>query len=252
MTPETKEKLKKIFPPLGMRIVKTALALFVAMVISDYVFKRFMPDLNTNSVCVFAILSVQDSVRGTRRFIFERFLGNVLGLGMGFLFLLLFNLTGTKGIGGDVINGNFMFYAFIAVGSLITIYLCKVLHRVSASVITILVFLGIMFGAGSEMNQYLHGAYTVLQMTLGIVIAVAINLLIMPPKAKPECPNSAHNHDEKALGLDDADESNYSEEDEKPDSRQLSAVENPEKDVTEEPPEGNAEIPADEEEDEEE
>lgn len=175
-----------------MRIVKTALSLFVAMIISDHVFKRFLPvgpafpTLDTNSVCVFAVLSVQDSIKGTRKFIFERFLGNILGLGMGFLFLFLFNLTGTKGINGNIVNGNFVFYTFVAAGAIITIYLCKMMHRVSASVITILVFLGIMFSAADPANSYLKGAYTVLQMTLGIIIAVTINLLIFPPKAPKE------------------------------------------------------------------
>lgn len=192
MKPETKEKLKKIFPPLGMRIVKTAISLLVAMIISDHVFKRFLPVsdtipvLDTNSVCVFAVLSVQDSVKGTRKFIFERLLGNVMGLGMGFLFLFLFNLTGTHGIDGHITSGNFVFYAFVGVGALITIYLCKMLHRVSASVVTILVFLGIMFSAADSANSYLKGAYTVLQMTLGIIVAVTINLLIMPPKSKKD------------------------------------------------------------------
>ena len=189
MKPESKQKLKNIFPPLGMRILKTALSLFVAMIISDYFFKHLLKlkDIDTNSVCVFAVLSVQDSVKGTRKFIFERLLGNVLGLAMGFLFLFLFTLSGTKGIKGDIINGNFVFFTFVAVGALITIYLCKMLRRVSASVITILVFLGIMFAAASDMNPYLKGAYNVLQMSIGIVIAVTINLLILPPKTKQDC-----------------------------------------------------------------
>jgi len=183
MKPETKQKLKKIFPPLGMRIIKTALALFVAMIISDYALKPVLPNLNTNSVCVFAVLSMQDSVKGTWKFIFERILGNILGLSVGFLFLFLFTVTGTVGKNGEIIDGNFVFYAFIAFGTLLTIYLCKMINRTAVSAVTIIVFLGIMFGA-AEINPYLNGAYTVLQLALGIIISVIINILLFPPKAK--------------------------------------------------------------------
>ena len=166
-----------------MRIIKTAIALVVAMVLSDYVLKLFLKDLDTNAVCVFAMLSVQDSVEGTWKFVLERFFGNVMGLASGFLFLFLFELTGTRGIEGDIISGNFVFYAFVALGTIVAIYLCKMIHRVSASVITIIVFLGIMFGASKD-KPYLNAAYIVLQMVLGVIIAVTINLLIMRPKPK--------------------------------------------------------------------
>ena len=183
MKPEIKQKLKKIFPPLGMRIIKTALSLFIAMILTDYVFKLFLPDLDTTSVCVFAMLSVQDSVKGTWKFVFERFLGNILGLATGFLFLFLFSLTGTTGTDGSITSGNFVFYAFIAVGTMLTIYLCKIVDRASVSAITIIVFLNIMFGA-SVSRPYLNGAMIVIQLAIGIVVAVSINMLIMPPKGK--------------------------------------------------------------------
>lgn len=179
-----------------MRIIKTAISLFIAMILSDYVFKLFLPALDTNSVCVFAMLSVQDSIKGTWKFVFERLLGNILGLAAGFLFLFIFSVTGTTGIDGHIINGNFVFYLFVALGSLVAIYLCKMIHRASASAVTIIVFLGIMFGA-SDPSPYFKGALIVIQMALGIVVAVSVNMLILPPRAKktpvPPCGNTCEN-----------------------------------------------------------
>ncbi len=166
-----------------MRIVKTAISLFIAMILSDYLFKRFLPDLDTNSVCVFAMLSVQDSVKGTWKFVLERLFGNVLGMATGFLLLFLFSITGTTGTGGHIINGNFVFYVFVAAGTMLAIYLCKMIDRATVSAITIIVFLGIMFGASAP-NPYLKGAMTAVQMAIGIAVAVTVNMLIMPPKAK--------------------------------------------------------------------
>ena len=185
MKPETKQKLKKIFPPLGMRIIKTAVALFAAMVISDYALKPKLSNLDTISVCIFAVLSMQDSVKGTWKFVLERLLGNILGLSMGFLFLFVFTATKTSGINGDILNGNFVFYIFAAIGTLLTIYLCKAIKRASASVITIIVFLNIMFGA-TKHSPYLNGAYIVLQLAVGIAISVIINILLFPPKDKKD------------------------------------------------------------------
>lgn len=171
-------RFKIKLPPLGMRIIKTALSLLIALILWDLVFARFFPDVSAASICVFAMLAVQDTVRGTWKFAFERMLGNLLGIIIGFLFMQLYLWIA----GFDIfILSKISFYLLVAAGVLLCLYLCKALNRISVSIITLLVFINLMFAAMST-DPIISLGITVLQTFLGILIAMCVNLLIAPPK----------------------------------------------------------------------
>lgn len=165
-----------------MRIIKTALSLLIALILWDLVFSRFFPDVNAASICVFAMLAVQDTVRGTWKFAFERMLGNLLGIIVGFLFMQLY--LWIEGFDVYVLSKT-SFYLLMAAGVLLCLYLCKALNRIAVSIITLLVFINLMFAALSDSPMKTMGI-TILQTFLGIVIAMCVNLLIAPPKKEAD------------------------------------------------------------------
>lgn len=164
-----------VLPKLGMRIVKTALAILITLIITDLILRRAfkIESFVSEYAAISAALTIQDSIRSSYKFAFERLFGTVIGAVIGAGFLAIDLLCG-KNI--------FVLYALVSVGAVLVIYLCKVIKRVSASSLCVVVFLAVMF-ARSAANPYLRATIRVVETAIGAVVAILVNLLFFRPKS---------------------------------------------------------------------
>lgn len=165
---------KIIIPRVGMRIIKTALAVLITLLVIDLLFVRLLH--RTEFVSVFAVVSavltIQDSIRSSFATAVERCIGTLIGVAVGMLFLT-FDLLLNKNI--------YLFYTFITVGTVLVIYGCKIFKKAAASGLCVVVFIAVLFSR-DESNPYLAAGVRILETVIGVVIALLVNVLIFPPK----------------------------------------------------------------------
>ena len=171
-------------PKLGMRIIKTALAVLATMLVCDLLLGRLIlgrtwyEALSISTFAVIgAVITIQNSVRSTFKAALERSFGTLIGVLVGLLFLGFAILSFDRIYQGAAV---YIFYLLITAGTLIVIYLCKIIKFASASSLCVIVFVSVMFAVGSQ-TPLPDAAWRVTGTILGVVIAVAINLLIFPP-----------------------------------------------------------------------
>lgn len=180
--------MKTNLPKIGMRNIKTALsvlaclllyrglALFIGALPSDgNAIYRFFYQLLSHShvlyACVGAIISMQSTVDSSLQQGRIRLLGTVIGGAMGILFLYFDRLLW---------NG-VLTLAFAPLGIVLLIYLCNLISMRDSVSIACVVFLIILLDLSNTI-PYVYAISRILDTAIGIVIAVAINLLIDRPK----------------------------------------------------------------------
>lgn len=167
---------KIILPKIGMRIIKTALAVLITLLFTDLLFRRVLKIQQFVSVfaVVSAILTIQDSIKSSFSAALERCIGTMIGVAVGMLFLTI-DLLLDKNI--------YAFYTFITVGTVLVIYGCKVVKKASASSLCVVVFIAVLFSR-DEASPYLAAGVRILETLLGVVIALLVNVLVFPPKTQ--------------------------------------------------------------------
>jgi uncharacterized membrane protein YgaE (UPF0421/DUF939 family) len=145
---------------IGMRNVKTAIAVFICIIISKLL-KMEYPFY----VVIAAIVSMQNSVTGSYKVGRQRMLGTFIGALVG------------------------MFCAFIepgnaivsALGIIVVIYFCNKLKWQQSTSIAGIVFIAIMLNIGSK-NPLGYSFNRLLDTFIGINVALIVNYFIYPPK----------------------------------------------------------------------
>ena len=119
------QTLSRLFPPLGQRIVKTAVAVFLCLL---YYWLRGYRGMNMPTEAgITAIICMQPYVHDSRDYALSRFTGTLIGSFWGLLLLLL--LMAAPGLGESL----FLVYSFMAVGVLASLYTAVMLRRADAS-----------------------------------------------------------------------------------------------------------------------
>lgn len=144
---------------IGMRIVKTSIAVFFSIVIS-----RFLGLESGFFACIAAVISMESSIIHSFRAGINRIIGTILGAFIGLMFAL-------------ISPGN-PFLA--ALGIFIIISLCKYFKWNKAITISCTVFNAIMINLDGR-DPFLYSSHRLLETLLGISIALIINYLIKPP-----------------------------------------------------------------------
>lgn len=155
-------------PPIGMRIVKSAIAILLCYLVSF---------LRGNSGIVFysqlaALWCIQVYVENSRKNASQRLIGTVIGALYGLLYLLMRNWSG--GI-GKVLDA-FCISAFIVV----ILYTTVLIQKKQASYFSCVVFLSIVVNHVTDVNPYLFVWNRFLDTVIGIIIGVGVNLMSLP------------------------------------------------------------------------
>jgi len=167
-----------------MRIVKTALAVLVTLIVCDLILGRLIlrwywrdaMSISTFAV-IAAVITIQRSIVATFRVGIERFLGTLIGVAGGLSFLGLTVLAFNSF--PDVLHA-FTFYLLMTLGTLVVIYLCKIIKFASGSIVCVMVFVGIMFAVGSQ-TPFVDALWRTVGTLIGVIMAMLVNILIFPP-----------------------------------------------------------------------
>ncbi len=143
---------------LGMRNIKTGLAVMVCIIVSKYMVENPMYS------AVACIISMQDTVKGSFKAGFNRIKGTIIGGIVGYLSVLI-------NPGGPI---------FCGLGAMLTIYLCNLLKLNNAITVASVTFVSIHMGIiVSDPARY--SIFRVIDTSIGVLVAIVINYLIARP-----------------------------------------------------------------------
>lgn len=173
--------MKLTIPKVGMRVIKTA----VAVMICFFIFLPFwvrtplgandpLRDVGPFYACIAAIICMQSSVEQSVRQGISRVIGTVLGGAVGICILAVDDL-----IRQPVVTGILM-----GLGIVLTLWLCNLIQRPSACSIGCVVLCVVMLNHGGP-DRYLYTFFRVVETIVGIVVAVAVNHLLPDLRKKP-------------------------------------------------------------------
>ena len=176
---------KRILPPLGQRITKTAVAVFICLVF--HMLQGFHGDVNSSIVA--AIICMQPFVEDSKTFALERIFGTILGAFWAFAFLILmqaFPALSAYRLG---------IYGMMALFVILGIYSTVVIKKSSLAPLVAIVLLGTI-SAYPEVHSPVQQTLENLADTIvGTVVAVGVNVFHLPRRKHPELLFFIHSKD---------------------------------------------------------
>jgi len=168
-------------PAIGMRIIKTALAVLLTLLLTDVFLKTLLHQNYIGSVIavIAALVTIQDTIPGSLREIKERLLGTLLGCAMSILFLWLVLTFGNTFGPGYAQRG--FFYLMTGTGTILILYICKVMRNPNIASLGVIVFVSVLF-IYTEERPYIAAGVRMLETAIGCAAALAVNALIARPK----------------------------------------------------------------------
>lgn len=165
------KSVKKHFPPIGLRIIKSAAAVALCYVVSF---------IRGNSGIVFysqlaALWCMQVYVANTRKNALQRTIGTIIGAVYGLIFLLLKNHFTLSGKSDEVVSA-----AVISVMLVAVLYTTVLIKKKQASYFSCVVFLSIVVNHMTDANPYLFVWNRFLDTMIGIAIGIAVNCFSLP------------------------------------------------------------------------
>ncbi|HEX3018436.1 MAG TPA: aromatic acid exporter family protein [Caproicibacter sp.] len=154
---------------LGLRIIKTGIAVTVCIVISNLL-KLDQPFLAVIATVLSMGKSIDMSVRSGKNKMIGVLIGAALGCGFAVLALTMHS-PANAGLCG--------------VGIIAVLYLCQLFSLNGAAALTSFAFAAVMFGSIS-IKPWVYAITCAENAIIGIAISVLINLIIMPPNYAEE------------------------------------------------------------------
>jgi len=185
-------------PKIGLRILKTALAVLITMLISDLLLSNLANDrsnFDSSIAVIVAIFTIQDTTKNTIKYAVERISGTLLGsvLGIGILAIIL--ATKDHFGGPYALWTQFVFYGLAALGTIASIYFCKVIKRPQMAALAAFILVCVIYEY-THPNPYLATVARVTETLIGILVALVVNRFIAPLKVpcyKDSCPQNVDN-----------------------------------------------------------
>ncbi len=165
-------KFLRKLPPLGLRVVKTALAVLAVLFIYGFWGRQ-----GAVLAAVAAVICMQGSVSGSVKSGLNRILGTVLGGVFGVLVSLI-----------PYHKDYFALWALVVAAGLVPLmYLCNLISKPESIIIACVVYLviaaDIMYTGDVHPVQY--ALQRLLDTGIGVVVAVAVNVLVFRPRKSP-------------------------------------------------------------------
>lgn len=172
----------KQIPKIGLRIIKSAVAVFLC-----YLFNYFRGE---NGIVFYSQLSVlwciQSYISTTKQNANQRIAGTFIGAGFGLVVLLFFLLIRNA----ELQVGDFSMYLIkgliTSVVIIFVLYATVILNKKNASYFSCVVFLSIVVIHGGDNNPFIFTLNRVIDTMVGILIGVAVNLFHLPRKQHKE------------------------------------------------------------------
>lgn len=162
---------KPQLPRVGMRIVKSAVAVFLC-----FVFYSFF---RTNGIIFYSQLAalwcIQPQWENTRSKALQRTVGTLTGAVFG-LFVLLID----KHLMGTGMSNDLAYELLVALTIVAVIYVTLLLHKKDASYFSCVVFLSIVVNHIGDANPYVFVFNRVMDTMIGIIIGMIVNTAHLP------------------------------------------------------------------------
>lgn len=160
----------QLFPHIGMRTLKTALGIFLCLLISPT--EPFF-------ACMTVVFCIQNTVDDSIKLALTRSLGTIIGGIMGLTFLCLCRYVKTLGLPFYVTK--LLVYLLISIGIMCTIQSFNLLKRPSWINIGCIVFLAVTT-ARADSAPVAYTINRIIETLFGMLIGLIVNYTIKPPK----------------------------------------------------------------------
>ncbi len=150
-------------PPIGLRIIKSASAVFICLLIGYYR-RGGIPFYSA----IAAILCMQPDVQNSLKVGLNRIVGTLTGGLFGMVMLILMRRF--------LPDGHDLFQYFIISASIILLmYITVLMHKTSATYITCVVYLSTVITHGADLMPYTFALNRIVDTLIGIFVAIVIN-----------------------------------------------------------------------------
>ena len=161
-----------VLPHLGLRIVKTTVAVFLCLLF--YYLRGYRGQDMPTEAAITAIICMQPYVRDTGAYAFNRFVGTLIGAFWGLLLLLLLN--DFPSLGQSVL----LLYAMMALGVLLSLYSAVLVRMPDAAGLASIVFLCIVIAFPDIEAPLRQAAHRILDVFVGTTVATVVNVFRLP------------------------------------------------------------------------
>lgn len=166
------ERFSLRLPHIGMRIIKTAVAVFICLLV--YYLRGYRGLAMPSEAALTAIVCMQPYVRDARDYAINRFAGSLIGSVWGLLFLLLTLLV--PAIGRCLP----LAYALMAVGVLLTLYTSVLVRMPDSSCLAAIVFVCVVISFPEIEQPVFLTVQRITGVLLGTAVAVGVNVFRLP------------------------------------------------------------------------
>ena len=166
-----KDKEKKKLPPIGMRIIKSAIGVALCFVIYFLRGEQGTPFYSALAV----LWCIQNRTKNTITNAIQRTIGTAIGAVYGLIFILFTLNVSDLGYG-------FLHYILLSLLIVPVIYTTVLLKRGNASYFSCVVYLSIVVNHLTDENPYLFVLNRTLDTLIGIILGLIINSAHLPEK----------------------------------------------------------------------
>ncbi len=167
------ERPKRLsLPPLGQRIMKTSVAVFLCLLY--YWIRGYRGQDMPTEAAITAIICMQPYVRDSRDFALNRMAGTLVGTVWGLLLLLVLLLFPALG------QRLFLVYGLMGLGTLASLYSAVLIRKPDTSGLAAIVFLCIVISFPDIDQPLRQTGDRIFGVLLGTAIAIAVNVFRLP------------------------------------------------------------------------
>lgn len=166
--------LKKKLPHLGMRIIKTAIAVMICLIL-NYFFGANVGAISSWA----ALICIQSTLESSLKTGISRFAGTALG---GVIAMAILPLA-------ESATSDWLHIILIPAGIIVVIYLCVLFKMPGAASMGAFVYIAVLilpFDPKSNANPYIVALYRIADTLAGTFIGLLVNRFIAPPKVMPK------------------------------------------------------------------
>lgn len=167
---------KRVLPPLGQRIIKTAAAVFICLII--YMLRGYQGMVGQSVVA--AILCMQPYAHDTKTFAADRVVGTVLGGVWALAFLLLMRQA------PGLAEYQIVVYLLMAVFVILSIYSTVVIKKSDLAALVAICLMGTVATYPDVEAPVQQTVTSVVDTAIGTVVAIAVNGFHVPRRKHPE------------------------------------------------------------------
>ena len=161
------------FPRVGMRMMKTALAVGICFLIYILRGEEGVPVFST----IAAIICMQPYIENSRRVAFNRIIGTILGAAFALLVLYFIRFIPWQ--------YHYAGYAVISLAVIPVLYLTVLFKRTGASALAAIVLLSVCLSNGGR-PPMIDAVNRSLETIIGILVSLGVNSIHMPRRRKQE------------------------------------------------------------------